>query len=184
MKKILPFILLAGIGFLSYSCDNKDDVIVQGQDSDTISQAFDVIPNFSKINNNLFQFTGALKSTLQQSDVVLVYLQVDSTTNDNSPIWRLLPYTFYTLNTNTAVDYTFDFSKYDVRFNVNSTLDLSTSANSIFYTNKKFRVVIVPANTSGAAAGNKSIKVDYSDYNSVIKYYNIDESKIKNINAN
>lgn len=164
--------MLAFVGLFAYSCDNRDDTVVQGPDSDTIAQGFDVIPNFTRTNNNLYQFTGQLKATLVQSDVILVYLQVDNT-SDNSPVWRLLPYTFYTSN-NSAIDYSFDFSKYDVRFSVNSTLDLSTNANSIYYTNKKFRVVIVPANTTG-----KNAKVDYSDYNSVIKYYNIDESKIK-----
>ncbi|SHG48485.1 hypothetical protein [Chryseobacterium sp. OV279] len=175
MKKILLFLFLATVGFTAYSCDNNDDTPVQTVDNDTVAQGFDVIPNFTRTNNNLYQFTGQLKSTLVQSDVVLVYLQVDST-SDGSPVWRLLPYTFFT-NNNTAVDYSFDFSKYDVRLNVNSTLDLSTGANSVYYTNKKFRVIIVPANTTGKNASASAI--DYSDYNSVIKYYNIDESKIK-----
>lgn len=176
MKKILLFLFLGAISFTAYSCDNDDDVVVQNPvDNDTIAQGFDVIPNFTRTTNNLYQYTGLLKSTLVQSDVILVYLQVDNTT-DGSPVWRLLPYTFFTTG-GTAVDYSFDFSKYDVRFNVNSTLDLSTGANSTYYTNKKFRVIIVPANTTGKNASASA--VDYSDYNSVIKYYNIDESKIK-----
>jgi len=171
MKKFLPILLLAFVSLFIFSCDNNDDV-VQTQDNDTVAQGFDVIPTFSRTNNNLYQFTGQLKSTLVQSDVILVYLQVDNT-SDGSPVWRLLPYTFFTTG-GTPVDYSFDFSKYDVRFSVNSTLDLSTSANSVYYTNKKFRVIIVPANTTG-----KNAKVDYNDYNSVIKYYNINESNIK-----
>lgn len=170
MKKFLPILLLAFVSLFIFSCDNSDDTPVRVEDQDTVAQGFDVIPNFSKTNNNLYQFTGLLKSTLVQSDVILVYLQVDNT-SDGSPVWRLLPYTFFTTS-GTPVDYSFDFSKYDVRFSVNSTLDLSV--NPTYYTNKKFRVIIVPANTTG-----KNAKVDYNDYNSVIKYYNINESNIK-----
>lgn len=178
MKKILPLILLAGIGFLSYSCDNKDDVVVQqGQDNDTYSTAYDIIPIFTKTNNNLYHFDDAFKSPLIESDVVLVYLQTGLTTN-NSPIWTLLPYSIPLNNANNdKVDYISDFSKFDIGINVRSTPTLNLDTNSAYYTNKKFRVVVVPAKTG--TSKNATPEVDYSDYNSVIKYYKIDESKIK-----
>ncbi|MDC8101889.1 hypothetical protein [Chryseobacterium rhizosphaerae] len=179
MKKILPFILLAGVGFLSFSCDNKDDVVVT-KDYDTISQSFDINPNFTKVSDNLYRWSDAFINPLVQSDMVLIYMQVG--TDGDSPIWKLLPYTYYVGNPNNdAVDYIYEFSKYGATININSTSTFNLTANPSYYQGKRFRVLILPANatgTGGAKMANNNV-VDYKDYNSVIKYYNIDESKIK-----
>ncbi|WP_261510987.1 hypothetical protein [Chryseobacterium paludis] len=180
MKKFLPILLLAFVSLFIFSCD-KDDDNNNFEDHDTVGTAFDITPTFTRTNDNLYQYSDAFTNPLVQSDVVLIYLQT-GLTNNNSPIWRLLPYTFFT-NNNVAVDYSFDFSKFDIGINVNSTLNLSASGNSTYYTNKRFRVVILPANTGSAKTSSKaSAPVDYNDYYSVIKYYNIDESKIKTKN--
>ncbi|ROH95605.1 hypothetical protein [Chryseobacterium daecheongense] len=172
MKKFLPFLVLAFVSLFIFSCDdNNDDVVYE--DHDTYSVAYDITPTFSKVNTNLYEYNDAFNTPLVESDVVLIYLQT-GVTNNNSPIWKLLPYTFYVGNANNdEVDYTFDFSKYDIGIYVNSTSTLNLDTNSTYYTNKRFRVVIVPASTG------KNASVDYNDYNAVIKYYNIDESKIK-----
>ncbi|CAI8936489.1 hypothetical protein [Chryseobacterium sp. IT-36CA2] len=178
MKKILPFILLAGIGFLAYSCDNKDDVVVKGQDNDTYSTAYDIIPKFNKKDSFTYHFDDAFKSPLLESDVVLIYLQTGLTTN-GSPIWKLLTYTEYPNNGADKVEYSYDFSKVDIGIDVRSTNGVNLDNNPGYYTNKKFRVVIVPAKTgTSKSAAAVAAAVDYSDYNSVIKYYNINESKI------
>jgi len=172
MKKIIPILMLAFVSMFIYSCDNDDEVI-QVPDEDTYSVAYDITPTFTKTNTNLYQFDDAFVTPLVESDVVLIYLQTGLTTN-NSPIWRLLPYTFFVNNANNdEVDYSFDFNKFGIRINVNSTPTLNLDNNSNYYTNKRFRVVVVPAKTG------KNASVDYNDYNSVIKFYNIDESKIK-----
>ncbi|MDC8106538.1 hypothetical protein ACNFU2_16725 [Chryseobacterium sp. PTM-20240506] len=177
MKKFLPILLLAFVSLFIFSCDNKDDDN-NFVDHDTIGTAFDITPTFTKTNDNLYQYSDAFTNELVQSDVVLIYLQT-GLTNNNAPIWRLLPYTFFT-NNNVAVDYSFDFSKFDIGINVNSSLNLT--ANPTYYTNKRFRVVILPANTGGKNSKTAAAPVDYNDYYSVIKYYNIDESKIKTKN--
>lgn len=183
MKKILPLILLAGIGLLTYSCDNsKDDPVVvnPGQDSDTINQSFDISPTFTKVSDNLYRWSDDFKSPLIQSDMVLIYMQVG--TDGGSPIWKLLPYTYYVGNVNNdAVDYIYEFSKFGATININSTNTFSLTANPSYYQNKNFRVLILPANSTGTGRSQsaKSSVVDYNDYKSVIKYYNIDESKIK-----
>lgn len=180
MKKILPIILLAGIGFLTYSCDNSnnDPVVVNpGQDNDTVGLAFDAFPTFTRVKDNLYQVKQIFKNPLVSADVVLIYIQVDGT--NDTPVWRILPYTRYADN-GIPVDYSYDFSKFDVLFSVNSSMNLNTPENSVFYTNKRFRVVIVPADPAAKNASASS--VDYSDYNSVIKHYKIDESKIKTLN--
>lgn len=158
------------LSFFVVSCDNNDDVVVQPGE-DTYSVAFDMTPTFTKQNSNLYVYNRSFDGPLVESDVVLIYLQT-GTTNNGSTIWRLLPYTFYTNNANNdVVDYGFDFSKFDISIDISGTLNLDS--NPSFYTNQRFRVVLVPAKTG------KGANVDYNDYNSVIKFYNIDESKIK-----
>lgn len=180
MKKILLFLFLGAVGFTAYSCDNSDDTVVQGTDYDTISQSFDISPTFTKVSDNLYRWSDSFKSPLVQSDMVLVYMQVD--TSGGSPVWRLLPFTYYVGNANNdAVDYINDFSKTGVTININSTSTFSLTANPSYYQNKNFRVLILPANSTGTGGAKmaKGAPVDYNDYKSVIKYYNIDESKIK-----
>ncbi|MBD3903647.1 hypothetical protein NAL32_01105 [Chryseobacterium sp. Ch-15] len=172
MKKIIPFLMLAFVSIFTVSCDNDDDIVqVPVVDYDTYSTAYDIAPNFARVNSSLYEYVDEFTKPLVESDVVLVYMQTGST-NNGSPVWKLLPYTFFTNNINNdEVDYGFDFSKFDFSITVNSTLNLDS--NSTYYTNKRFRVVIVPAKTG------KNGAVDYNDYSSVIKFYNIDESKIK-----
>lgn len=173
MKKILPLILLAGIGFLSYSCDNsKDEVVVPAQDP-VYSTAYDIIPQFVKQSNNLYRFKDDFKSPLIESDVVLVYRQLGN--DGGAPVWKLMPYTYHVDSVN-SVDYLFDFSKFGISIYVNSNDTFNLSSYPEYYQNIKFRVVVVPAKTGTSKMANP---VDYSDYNSVIKYYNIDESKIQ-----
>ncbi|UTX47833.1 hypothetical protein [Chryseobacterium sp. MA9] len=179
MKKILLFLFLGAVGFTAYSCDNSDDVVVS-KDYDTINQSFDISPSFTKIDDNLYRWSDDFNSPLVQSDMVLIYMQVG--TDGGSPIWKLLPYTRYVGNANNdAVDYIYEFSKFAATININSTAAFSLTANPSYYQNKNFRVLILPANgtgTGGAKAAKGNV-VDYNDYKSVIKYYNIDESKIK-----
>lgn len=180
MKKILLFLFLGAVGFTAYSCDNSDDVVVQGTDYDTINQSFDISPNFTKITDNLYRWSDDFNKPLVQSDMVLIYMQIG--TDGDSPVWKLLPYTSYVGNVNNdAVDYIFDFSKYAVTININSTTTFSLTANPSYYQNKNFRVLVLPANGTGTGGAKmaKGTAVDYTDYKSVIKYYNIDESKIK-----
>jgi len=175
MKKILLFLFLGTVGFTAYSCDNKDDVVVQSKD--TYSTAYDIIPKFNKEDSFTYHFDDAFKNPLLESDVVLVYLQTGLTTN-GATIWKLLPYLEYPNNGNDIVEYDYDFSKVDFGIDIRSTNGVNLDNNPGYYTNKKFRVVIVPAKT-GTSKNAAAATVDYSDYNSVIKYYNIDESKIK-----
>jgi hypothetical protein len=55
-----------------------------------------------------------------------------------------------------------------------------------FTLNKTFRIVIVPGddgvNNGGPNSKTSSNKMDYSDYNGVIKNYNIDDSNVRKLN--
>ncbi|MBW8524608.1 hypothetical protein K0U91_04170 [Chryseobacterium chendengshani] len=168
MKKFLSILMLAFAGLFILSCDDNDEV-VQVEDNDTYATAYDISPTFIRSSSNLYQFSDEFNDPLVESDVVLIYMQTG--TANNSPVWRLLPYTVF-VGSIDEVDYNFDFSKFDIQINVNSTPTLNLDANSTYYAGKRFRVVVVPAKT-----GKNSI--DHKDYNAVIKYYGIDESKIK-----
>lgn len=181
MKKILPFILLAGIGFLSYSCDDNDDVVVQGQDYDTFPIMNDATGTFNSGNS----YALIADISIQNTDVVLVYRRAGNA-------WQQIPKTVY-LDPVTSpsarkfeYNFVFDTQKVQVRID-NENFDLaglsSAEANE-YLVNQTFRIVLVPAD-QGKTTGKSAAKanIDYSDYNAVVKYYNLDESKIKTVNV-
>ncbi|MBB4808291.1 hypothetical protein HNP38_003633 [Chryseobacterium defluvii] len=168
MKKFLPFLLLTFVSLFIFSCDdNNDDVVYE--DSDTISQMRDITGTFT--SNNGYTLTQGIN--ILNTDVVLVYRNINSNTN-SSPVWQLLPKTYY-LSNGRELDYNFLFNSQSVEIYTEANFDQATMTNSEaseYLTNQNFRIVLVPADA------NKNANLDYNDYNSVIKYYNIDESKI------
>lgn len=183
MKKILPFILLAGIGFLSYSCDRSDDVVVQnpGTDSDTVPLMKDLTGTFTAADKYVLN----ADISIEKTDVVLVYRRVGNA-------WQQIPKTVYVDPSNSAsprkFDYNFVFDNNlvqvridDANFNLGS---MSPAEVSNYLTNQTFRIVLVFAN-AGKSAGKSAAKanIDYSDYNAVAKYYNLDESKVQTVNV-
>lgn len=173
MKKFLPILTLAFVSFFIYSCDNNDNDQVQVTDNDTYSGVFEITRSF-QLNSSTQQYF--INQSLSQygmldSDVALVYrLKGLSGTNK---IWEQIPKTIY-LNNNEELDYDFDFTKNDIQIYLSGTYNVTTTPE--FYSNQTFRIVLVPA---GFLKGAGS--VDFNDYNAVIKYYNIDDSKVKNI---
>ena len=115
--------------------------------------------------------------------MVLIYMQIGM--DGDSPVWKLLPYTYYVCvgnANNDAVDYIYEFSKYAATININSSNTFSLTANPSYYQNKKNSEFLFFLQTEQELVVQKWLKgtaVDYNDYKSVIKYYNIDESKIK-----
>ncbi|AZB19496.1 hypothetical protein EG352_17805 [Chryseobacterium indologenes] len=179
MKKILPFMLLAGIGFLSYSCDNKDDVVVQ---QNANFQMKDITGTFTGANNADFTISQGLG--LKSTDGLLVYRNINSNSN-NSAIWQQIPKTYF-LSTGRELDYNFIFNKDNVDITTKANFDQNTMTSAerqTYLTNQTFRIIIVPANTG---TSNKSVKspVDYSDYNAVVKYYNLNDSNVPSVRVN
>ncbi len=170
MKKFFPLLLLAFVSFFIFSCDdNNNDVPYQ--DNDTYSQMRDVTGSFN--NGNSYAFTQAI--SIQSTDVVLVYRRA-------SNAWQQVPYTWYldaaTSPSARKFDYNFVFDSQNVQIRIdNANFNLSTMSSteaSNYLTNQTFRIVLVPASPAKGAAAT----VDYSDYNAVVKYYNLDESKV------
>ncbi|MGC5745336.1 hypothetical protein [Chryseobacterium sp. NFX27] len=184
MKKILLFLFLGAVGFTAYSCDNDDDV-VQTVDYDTISQMKDITGTFSSNGN----YTISQGLDIPTTDVVLVYRLAAGN------VWQQIPKAVYLPDvtgkpTNRVFDYNFVFNtqKVEIRIddeNFNLPTDLTSGEITAYLNNQTFRIVLVPASGSGVGgAKNKQASVDYSDYNAVVKYYNLDESKVQVLKAN
>lgn len=165
MKKyftLLAFMLLGG--FILTSCETTE-YIDDGIDYDTYSVVYKVNNRtFTAGNNYSTDFVFPSNITVLSSDMVLVYRQKD--VSGGNPVWEMIPKTIYLTN-GEELDYDFDFTINDAVIFMGGT-DLA-NAPTDFTHNQNFRVVIVPAEF-----GNK---MDYTDYNKVIQYYNIDETK-------
>ncbi|SFI84816.1 hypothetical protein SAMN05421638_1168 [Kaistella treverensis] len=173
MKK---YFLVALLGIFSFgaltSCtDRNDDVLVQ--DNDTYSVVLDInSTNFVKDANNQYTISRNFTSPLFNTDVVLIYRKAGTGT-DGSPVWQLIPRTIY-LSNGRELDYDFDFTKNDIQIYADGNYDVSTTPE--YLNNQTFRVVLVPT-----SSGMKNASVNYNDYYSVIKFYNIDDSKVKTL---
>ncbi|KPH11279.1 hypothetical protein [Chryseobacterium sp. ERMR1:04] len=174
MKKFLPILLLAFVSLFIFSCDNRDDN-VQYKDSDTVAVMKDATGSF--ISSEGYKLI--MDISIENTDVVLVYRRDPNASN----AWQLIPKTYY-LSGGRQLDYNFLFSTKEVeiytdRIDYNT---LSTSERNQFLNNQTFRVVLVPANATGQHA--KKAAVDYSDYNAVVKYYNLNDSNVTNTKVN
>ncbi|MFC3160561.1 hypothetical protein SAMN05443633_102112 [Chryseobacterium arachidis] len=167
MKKFFPILLVAFVSLFIFSCKDDDT------DYDTYSQARDVSGSFTSANNYGFTVPIGIEST----DVVLVYRR----DVENGNAWQLIPKTYF-LSGGRELDYNALFNSQTVEIYIDPSFDLSTmtaAEASTYLNNQVFRVVLVPA-----SAGKGTTSVDTSDYNAVVKYYNIDESKIKTYKLN
>lgn len=175
MKKFLPILLLAFVSLFIFSCDDDDNGPYQ--DYDTYSQMRDATGTFSSGNT----FTLSMDINIENTDVVLVYRRVGNH-------WQSIPKTYYlddvqNLPIGRELDYNFNFNTQEVNIyttaNFNQSTQMTPTETNEYLTNQTFRVVLVPAS---AAKGTSS--VDTSDYNAVVKYYNLDESKVKTYKVN
>ncbi|WP_336690869.1 MULTISPECIES: hypothetical protein [unclassified Chryseobacterium] len=171
MKKILPILIMAFVSLFIFSCDNSNDTVTQ--DNDTYSKMRDVTGSFTSANS--YAFTQGIN--IQSTDVVLVYRNLGAA-------WQLIPKMEYIPNStgmpnNREFQYNFVFDSQNVQIriddeNFNLATGLTTAEANQYLNNQKFRIVLVPA------SGSKNSGVNYEDYNSVVKYYNLDDSKVIN----
>jgi len=169
MKKII-LLLTVVAAFVIQGCEGPEGPQgPTGPPGDTISEVFEVTRSFNSGNN--FSSIVTLNPQIYASDVVLVYLLWE-TVNPTTPVWRLMPQTVQ-LNEGDLL-YNYDFTRSDVKLFLSSAdLDLNSLASQ-WTQNQTFRIVIVP----GYFSNKNSKAVDLSDYNAVIKAYNIDDSKV------
>ena len=162
--------LLAIFSFAIVSCDTRNDD-VNTQDNDTYPVVLDINnTNFSFDAQDGYFIERSFTKPLVSTDVVLIYRKA-GTASDGSAVWQSIPRTLY-LDNGDELDYDFDFTRNDIMIYANGNYDISTTPE--FINNQTFRVVLVPA-----SASSRNANVDYSNYESVIKYFNIDDSKVK-----
>lgn len=169
MKKYFALVLVALFSFVAFSCDDRNDNI---QDNDTYSVVLDIKNvNFEPATSNAqYSISRTFTRPLVDTDVVLIYRRAGE--ENGATVWQSIPRTIYLENG--ELDYDFDFSKNDIMIYADGTYDLSETP--AYLNNQTFRVVLVPA-----SMGSKNATVDYSDYNSVIRHFNIDDTKVKNL---
>ncbi len=165
MKKLLTLLMMAAFSFMIISCDTtRDDRI----DQDTYSVVYD-LANVDFIYSAADGYTISRTMNIYNSDVLLMYRKT-GTTSTGEAVWQQIPKTIYLAGGN-ELDYDFDFSSKDFVIYANGNYDISTTPQYI--NGQTFRIVIVPA----SFGTNKNAQVDHSDYHSVVKYYNIDDTK-------
>jgi hypothetical protein len=174
MKKIIT--LLAVVAMFGFQgCEGPEGPPGQdGQKGDPgyVNEVFETTITFASGNN--YEKIFALNPKIHSGDNLLIYELVNK--NDGIDTWALLPQVYYFTGGTAQYNYNFSYDQFSIF------IDASFSFSQLpttFTSNKRFRIVIIPGYLSSTG---KSAKPDYSDYNAVIKKYNIDDSKIKTIN--
>ena len=168
MKKILT--LFAVVGLIAFtSCEGPEG---PPGEPGPISYVYEVDANFVGPNYSVTSNPSGMLS----GDNILVYELVGTSGGDS---WALLPQIYYFNDGLETAQYNYSFSKNRVTIFIDGSLSDFSQLPSSFRTGKTFRVVIIPGDDGINA---KKVKTDYSDYNAVIKKYNIDDSNVKKLN--
>ena len=178
MKKIIFLAVVGLFSLTAVSCTRTNDNVAQQptQNTDTYSTAYDLNNvSFAKDTNGIYSISRTFNNPLVESDVVLIYRK-SGTTSNGSNIWQSIPRTLFL--TQGELDYDFDFSKVDILIKAGGTFDPGLAPTYI--NNQTFRIVVVPAKT-GKNAKDANNGVDYTDYESVAKFYNIKDANVKSL---
>lgn len=168
MKRIVT--LFAIIGLIAFSgCEGPEGI--PGYDA-PLPFVFEVTTDFTGPN---YEKNVGIQGMFP-SDNVLVYELVGTAGGDQ---WALLPQIYYFNNGLETAQYNFSFSQNNVRIFIKGSLSDYSQLPSSFRNGKTFRIVLVPGDDG---ISSKKAKVDYSDYNVVIKKYNIDDNNVKKLN--
>ncbi|RYZ84526.1 MAG: hypothetical protein EOP06_17930 [Proteobacteria bacterium] len=168
MKRLL--FLFAAIGMTALTSCEGDQGPQGPPGASTEASVFELNSVDFNFNSGYF-ISGSYPSNLQvlDSDVVLMY-RLSDLIDSSTPIWQQIPRTLF--SEAGEVDYDFDFSAIDFQIYVGGTFELTPEYTG----NQTFRIVVIPGQFVDRSAAPK---VDLSDYNAVIKAYNIDDSNIQ-----
>jgi hypothetical protein len=173
MKRIFLFLGVIVLTLFSSCTGPQGPQGNPGQDG-LLAEVFELKNvNFGYNATDGYTIYQTLNPNIYGSDNILIY-RMTGTINSTTPIWQSIPRTLFLQQG--ELDYDFDFSKQDFTIYAGGTYNLALTP--AYINNQTFRIVIVP----GAFSGKSTKSVDFSDYNAVIKYYNIDESHIKVLN--
>ncbi|MBC7749265.1 MAG: hypothetical protein H7Z76_11940 [Methylotenera sp.] len=164
MKKITLFLVFIGMMALQ-SCEVTE--VYDTTDNGPRTEVFEVTTSFNSNNNysSLVEFNPPIYS----SDSVLVYHLYD--TVNGQDIWKLMPQTYY-FNDGGALDFNFDYSRFNVNVFLLANFSLNTLPSS-WTQNQTFRIVIIP---DGFAK-----TINKNNIDSVMSALKVDKSEVKKI---
>lgn len=114
-------------------------------------------------------FGETIGHNIYAADVILIY-RLSGTIDSSTPIWQLIPRTFYLAQG--ELDYDFDFSKEDFKIYARGTYDLELTPQ--YLDDQTFRIIVVPAEFAST--------VNVNNYLEVINALNLNENKVQKIN--
>jgi hypothetical protein len=165
MKKIT--LILAFIGMIALQSCSNDSSNSSTIDNDTISEVFE----YSNVNftmENGYSQLLTYPHSIYTSDMVLVYRL--SGYYQGEKIWKPLPETYFFDDGTLDLRYDFDFTRFDTELHMEG-FDLP-AVSAGYSLGQVFRVVIVPAYFG------KQNKVAVTDYNTVMKALNLNETNV------
>ncbi|MCT6868754.1 hypothetical protein [Apibacter sp.] len=184
MKNIIFLIVtLISFNFTLTSCsddDNNNYVPIVENSSDAMVHSFTVVKFDRIISKFTYAIDRSFVNKLQSSSNVLVYRQVGFD-NIGNPEWELMPSQYsieYIIPGNSQVEkgtltYYHTFSTDGFTIYADADYDIDFYSPEAIH-DQTFRIVVIP----GIWARSNQSMVNYKNYNEVIKYYHIDESKI------
>ncbi len=158
------------------ACEYEGRPYYDDFDDSILGSVFEVKGDFTTQNNFRLSYEFPKNFILYDSDVVLVYMLWEQTTNQygkKRDVWRLMPQTI--MLENGVLQYNFDYTKRDVRIFLDGTVDFTTLLPAETK-DQVFRIVVLPADY----AINKSI--DLTDYSLLMKSLNISAGSISKTN--
>ena len=161
MKKFT--LVLAFIGMITLqSCSTNNG----NNNYNTTSEVFE----YTHVNflPNNYSVVLTYPHSILSSNMVLVYRLSGSFQGED--IWKLLPETYYFNDGTLDLRYDNNFTRFDTEIHLEG-FNLA-GVNNSYKLNQIFRVVVVPGYFG------KNNKMNFKDYNAVVKALNIDESKI------
>lgn len=189
MKKIFGIaLLMVGALFLG-SCEGSDGP--QGPPgppgTGELAQVFETKIDFSNDLNTL-QSSSIIKNPVKvyDGDFVLVYV-LEGATKDNLPIWSPLPKRYFVTDESTnkeeELEYSFNFSRYDVEINAGATAPFRLfngdgKGHPGFVKDMVFRIIYVPG--ADPNTKSKSVKSDKKrlTYEEAIVKYNLQNVEV------
>ncbi len=174
MKKFFYLIaIVLSSGFLFTACTNDDDPVYV--DHDTVSTVYEYRNknfNYDSVNGSYY-FYDIIDPVLHEGEMVLIYMSSAWDTSGNKT-WVLLPNEFYYYYGGNMYNLYANFEFFSDEFRIDVYPNVSSLPSQ--FVGVTFRVMIIPANITYLRG--YAPPVDYRDYNAVVKYFKIDESKI------
>ena len=163
MKNITLFLVFIGMMTLQ-SCEVTE--IYETPISVPRTEVFEVTRTFNYNNN--YSVIVPFKPQIYSTDSVLLYHLYDVVNGQD--VWKLMPQTYY-FNDGGALDFNYDFTKFDIKIYLSANFNLNTLETS-WTKNQTFRIVIIP---DGFAKSVNKNNID--SVMSAIKVTNIDVHK-------